>query len=483
MAAERASRKSCMRAEAKSNMKRELSIGSIATSLTCKDFSLTKQLLNISGQIPGAMYQYQLFPGGGHHIPYASEKIFDIFGVTPEEATSNPTVIFSFVHHEDRDALVASINESARLHTPWQRVFRVVSPCQKLRWVEAEATLEKLKEGGTLFHCFARDVSERKILEEDLRLAQEALMTLVEERTNKLQAANRKLVSLNKEVQEEILERINLQAKLKESYDLLSLLTADLVLSEERERRRIAVELHDNVVQYLALGKLRLDMTLKDGIPPPDLLETLLALIVGAIQQIRQICNDLSPPLLYDLGLTHAIQSLGERLGREHHFCFALKTNFEKVDLSEHLRTVLYQTASELLINVVKHAHAKKVIVQLQNKLGTARLTVIDDGVGFPQPGAKGFGLSHVQQRIDFLKGTMTIISAPGRKTVIAVVVPLSPSPVAEKADNPVAYQKQFRIQQTSKITEERALEPVEAREVVRKQDSNARLVVQHEKP
>lgn len=389
---------------------------------------VTECLINLSRQIPGAMYQYQLFPDGRHAVPYASERIFNIFGVTAEEAMSDATALFRLVHLDDHDALAASIHASARDHTPWLGEFRVVPPDQDLRWIETEATPQQLEDGGTLWHCFARDVSERKNLEEGLREAQEALVMLVEERTGRFIAANSELATLNKEVQEEILERIRLERKLKESYDLLSSLTADLVLSEERERRRIAIELHDNVVQYLALGKLRLDMTVKGETPSSDLLETLVTLIVGAIKQIRRICNDLSPPLLYDLGLPHAIESLGERLGREHNFSFVLHADFKGVHLSDHLRTVLYQTASELLINVVKHADAKNVNVQLRNKLGMVQLSVIDDGKGFIFPGGKGFGLSHVQQRIEFLKGTLKIISAPGRKTVIAVVVPLNPT-------------------------------------------------------
>lgn len=382
--------------------------------------------VNLSREIPLLIYQYQLLSDGSHSIPYVNERIIDVLEVTPEEAMCDPAAIFDLVHPQDRNFLVASIQESARSLTPWLGEFRVVLPEQQTRWIEAEAALQQLENGGFLWSGYARDVSERKALEQELWKAQEELAQMVEERTDKLVETNVELTNLYKEVQEEVLERIKLEQKLKDSYELLSLLAIDLVLSEERERRRIAIELHDDVVQYLALGKLRLDMMSQDTVPTPDLLEALTELIVSAMQQIRRICNDLSPPLLYDLGLAQAVESLGEHLAKEHRFRFILKGSLENSTLTDHLRTVLYQTARELLINVVKHAKASNVIVLLQSTAEMVQLTVIDNGVGFPPSRSKGFGLSHVQQRIEFLKGTFSIISLPGRKTLVTVAVPLA---------------------------------------------------------
>jgi len=375
--------------------------------------------VNLSREIPLLIYQYQLLPDGSHSIPYVNERIIDLLEVTPEEAMSDPAAIFDLVHPQDRNFLVASIRESARSLTPWLGEFRVVLPEQQTRWLEAEAALQQLENGGVLWSGYARDVTERKALEQELWNAQEELAQLVER--------NDELTNLYKEVQKEVLERIKLEQKLKDSYELLSLLAIDLVLSEERERRRIAIELHDDVVQYLALGKLRLDMLSQDIVQTPDLLEALTELIVSAMQQIRRICNDLSPPLLYDLGLAQAVESFGEQLAKEHRFRFILEGSIENSTLPDHLRTVLYQTARELLINVVKHAKASNVIVLLQSTAELVQLTVIDNGVGFPPSRIKGFGLSHVQQRIEFLKGKFSIISLPGRKTLVTVAVPLQP--------------------------------------------------------
>lgn len=387
------------------------------------DPTTAQRLLALVRHIPAALLQYQISPDGKKSITYASPKVFEIFGAHPSEVMDEADALFAHLHEEDLQAVLSSIDYCGRSALPWSREFRICIPNQKTRWVEAEAEVQVL-EGVTLWHCLVRDIGERMILENDLREAQDSLMTLVEERTEKLSKANKELARLNQEVQEEIKERIDLEKKLKESYDLLSLLTADLVQSEERERRRIAVELHDNVVQHLALGKVKLDMSLEEGDCRPEQLQALGDLIVTAMHQIRRICNDLSPPLLYDLGLSQAIESLGERLGREYRFIFGLSGNIKGVKIPDHLRTTLYQTASELLINAVKHAKPKKITIRLHSKKGVVQLSVLDDGVGFPTSYAKGFGLAHIQQRIEHFKGTVTIRSQPG-KTAVAVVVPL----------------------------------------------------------
>lgn len=392
-----------------------------------KESTECERLDRFSRCVPVVVYQYQSLPDGSHSIPFISHRIIDLLGVTPDEAMSDADAVIKLIHPLDRNTIAVSIRESARDVTPWYGEFRVILPDQAIRWIEAEATLQQLEDGGCLWYGYAKDVTERVLLEHDLRETQEKLLQIIEERTDKLLHTNKELAALNKEAQEEIIERIKLESKLKQSHELLSLLATDLVLSEERERRRIAVELHDDVVQHLALGKLRLDMTVEDGEPPSDLLKAVTELIANTMQQVRRICNDLSPPLLYDLGLPHAIESLGERLAHEHRFRFTLKGGLGKNALSDHLRTVLYQTARELMVNVVKHANAKNLLVQLGTKRGAAQLKVIDDGVGFGPSVQKGFGLTHIQQRIEFLKGRLTVASTVKGKTVVRVVVPLAP--------------------------------------------------------
>uniref|UniRef100_C6E835 PAS/PAC sensor signal transduction histidine kinase n=1 Tax=Geobacter sp. (strain M21) TaxID=443144 RepID=C6E835_GEOSM len=394
-----------------------------------------RQLQSLLRHVPVVLFQYQKHNDGRHSFPYVSETLTQIFHLGPCEATTEASDFFSLLHPDDIGIVTASIADSAANLSLWQQEFRIV--IEREHWIEAAATPVMINDGSCLWSGYAREINERKVLEQDLREVQEDLMRMTEERTNKLVEANTKLCALNQEIKEEINQRIRLENSLKESYELLSLLAANLVFSEERERRRIATELHDDVVQHLALCKLRLDMELKDGAPSRVLQEELVGELVRTMQQIRRICYDLSPPVLYDFGLPNALQNLGETMTQATGLQFRFQNGLKKLELPNHIRTVLYQTAKELLANVMKHAMASNVSVALTKSEELIRLSVTDDGVGFPSLGKKGFGLSHIQQRVAFLKGNLSISSGPGRKTVVAVEIPATPASSANTPPSP----------------------------------------------
>ena len=382
------------------------------------------RLQNLVQQVPVILFQCELTADGRLGISYMSNGLQVLLGLTPREAISDPTVILRAIFPPDREGILTSIKESAQHHESWSREFRIFSH-DEVRWVEAEATVQQY--GAVyVYNGYARETTERKLLELKLREAQEELLGMVEDRTRSLTKINAELQNLNNEIKAEISERIVLENKLRESYDLLSLLGADLIHSEERQRRRIATELHDDVVQYLALGKLRIEMSVQNSSPPPDLMKELVDLIVNAIKQIRRICNDLSPPLLYDYGLVEAINSMGFSLARDHDFKFEIKGGIPQGILTNHVRTVLFESARELLTNVVKHAQAKRVRVQLRKKGEKAYLLVMDDGMGMSPSTGNGFGLSHIRQRISFLKGTIRFSSTLDWSTVVTVAVPFA---------------------------------------------------------
>jgi len=382
------------------------------------------RLQNLVQQVPVILFQCELTADGRLGISYMSNGLQVLLGLTPREAISDPTVILRAIFPPDREGILTSIKESAQHHESWSREFRIFSH-DEVRWVEAEATVQQY--GAVyVYNGYARETTERKLLELKLREAQEELLGMVEDRTLSLMKINAELQNLNNEIKAEISERIVLENKLRESYGLLSLLAADLIHSEERQRRRIATELHDDVVQYLALGKLRIEMSAQNSSPPPDLMKELVDLIVNAIKQIRRICNDLSPPLLYDYGLVEAIDSMGFSLAKDHGFQFEIKGVIHKGLLTNHVRTVLFEAARELLTNVVKHARAKKVRMQLRKKNEIVYLLVMDDGVGMSPSTGNGFGLSHMRQRISFLNGTIRFSSTLDWSTVVTVAVPFT---------------------------------------------------------
>lgn len=230
-----------------------------------------------------------------------------------------------------------------------------------------------------------------------------------------------------KELQQKIVERQFAVEALKSSQAKLAALTAELGLTEERERRRIALALHDKVVQDLALGKLKLDQAIKKGLlPASSAIVDLQELLADSMTQLRHLCSDLSPRLLYDVGLKEAVESLGERLSQEFGFSFSV-TGDDAIRLQEGLQVTLFQIVRELLINVVKHAEASTVTVQISLLGGLVGVEVADDGVGFEfTPCQEGFGLANIRQRVSFLDGTFHTFTATGRGTRVVIEIPVN---------------------------------------------------------
>ena len=223
----------------------------------------------------------------------------------------------------------------------------------------------------------------------------------------------------------EIAHRKRAEEALQASQDMLSALTSELSLAEERERRRIALALHDQVVQNLALGKLKLDQAIKKGLIPRDAAVVDLQVILdGSMRDLRNLSTDLSHPLLYEVGLKAAIESLGERLAGEHGFRLVISGD-EALSLREDVRVTLFQMARECIIIIVKHARPSTATVLITMKEGSVCLEVLDDGVGYDLPACQeGFGLAYIRQRVVFLGGTMKIYTAPGMGTSVVIELP-----------------------------------------------------------
>jgi len=215
----------------------------------------------------------------------------------------------------------------------------------------------------------------------------------------------------------------------------LQVMASELMMAEERERRRIASVLHDAVVQTLALSKLKVDglrRTTADGIH--DRLTEIYGLIDESISRTRTLTADLSPPVLYELGLPAAVQWLGDRLRAEHDISFELTTPKEWTSINDETRVVLFQAVRELLINVAKHARATRCRVRLSRDASNIRIEVEDNGVGTvplasTNYGAGGLGLFNIRQRLQYLGGGLALDARPGEGTTVVLVAPAKIAP------------------------------------------------------
>jgi len=205
----------------------------------------------------------------------------------------------------------------------------------------------------------------------------------------------------------------------KREQEALEEYTRQLIASQEAERRRIAGELHDSLGQTLLLIKNRIDQLLKS--PPAgeaqEHLQAAAELATGAIAEVRNISRDLRPYQLDQIGLTRSLRAMIDSAAESTGIVF--KARIEEVDdvFANEAATNFYRIVQECVNNVLKHAGAKRVEVEVERDVREARFRIKDDGKGFT-PGARpgGMGLRNVAERVRMLGGTTLTRSAPGKE-------------------------------------------------------------------
>jgi PAS domain S-box-containing protein len=234
---------------------------------------------------------------------------------------------------------------------------------------------------------------------------------------------------------EDVTDRIHGEQALYFSQAQLKELVAELAFAEERERRRIATELHDGVAQSLAFAKFKINECLADS-GSGDQKSSALSVretLEDSIDEIRKLAFRLSPPFLHEAGIEAALEWLAEQFQQEHGFQVVMVSDHEPKPLAEDLAITIFQMARELLINVAKHAAATRVTITLIRKGGRLQLTVADDGCGMDPTRLNdrtrmpaGFGLFNIHQRLQFIRGEMILDSQPGTGTTIMLNTPLT---------------------------------------------------------
>ncbi len=265
--------------------------------------------------------------------------------------------------------------------------------------------------------------------------AEEAVQKSHRELEKRVKDRTAKLVSANKLLNLEIEERILNEKKLREQQDKLRSLSSELLLTEERERRRIATELHDRIGQSLAITKIKLG-ELREDLPSKSTVEALDKIrqfIDQIIQDTRTLTFELSPPVLYELGLEAGLEWLISQIQEKHRIRIMFKNGDQSALFDDSCHVVVFQATRELLFNIVKHARARSAVVSIQKDEETIRLDISDDGVGFDTAklsssgaGSMGFGLFSIRERLSSLGGHIEIESEPGSGTRVTMVLPLN---------------------------------------------------------
>ena len=242
----------------------------------------------------------------------------------------------------------------------------------------------------------------------------------------------------------DITKRKRAEQKLLEDQAQLKSLASQLSLTEERERHRLAMELHDQIGQSLVISKIKLDSLRKSASSNEltEALENVCSTLGKVIQDVSSLTFDLSFPVLYELGFEAAVAEwLSEQIRDKH----GIETEFEDDEqfkpLDDDICVLLFRDVRELLVNVVKHAKAQNVKVSINKSGDRICVSVEDDGVGFNPVEVTSrateraeFGLFSIRQRLEQLGGHFEIESEPGRGSKITMTAPLRHEMTADGA-------------------------------------------------
>ena len=231
-----------------------------------------------------------------------------------------------------------------------------------------------------------------------------------------------------------ITEQKQAEIKVQEYQDRLKALALELTLTEEKMRKQIAVELHDDVGQLLSASRMQL-ATLNCDAPQTETKKKINNIsqgLLGAIRSTREAIFNLSPPQLNEIGLYAAIHDwMKEQVEQKYGISTRITGNRETIPIDENTRFLVFRSIRELIMNVVKHAKASHLNIIIERDSRQLEITVQDDGIGFHYDSdlnklkSMTYGLFSIKERMSDMGGSITIESKKGFGTKIKLVIPM----------------------------------------------------------
>ncbi len=299
-----------------------------------------------------------------------------------------------------------------------------------------------MKEERDLIESLAemlRSYFQHLLADEALQNAHDSLEQLVSARTEELRQTNAAL-------QVQINEFKVAEKKIESYQGQLRQLAAELSLTEARERRAIAEDLHDHIGQALAFIKMNISQFQGDAMfcGFEGKIGDIMALLNQTIQYTRNLTFEISPPILYELGIEAALEWLAGRIQQKHGLKVVVRRGGKPFPLTDEVKVAMFKSVQELLTNSVKHSAGKKIEVTVETTLDQAKVSVADDGCGFDvsilENGSaqhERFGLFNIRERMHYLGGSMKVQSDPGKGTQISLTVPQQSKGTSNENSNP----------------------------------------------
>jgi len=221
--------------------------------------------------------------------------------------------------------------------------------------------------------------------------------------------------------------------KIKEYQAKLKKMNSELSITEEKERRQIAEFLHDGISQILSIVYIKLTSLLNsEQLPKTDkTIRESVELINNAIIETRSLTYDLSPPILYELGLVPAIKWKLEQVENRYGIATSIKCTNDPLEIDTDIRILLYRIISELITNIIKHAKADLIKIEINVDQKYLYISVIDNGQGFNFKAHNksnelgGFGLFSIRERLDSIQGYLLFESDKQTGTNAIVQIPI----------------------------------------------------------
>jgi len=334
----------------------------------------------------------------------------EIFGRSVETAPKTADEFYQLVHPQDVDRIKRA-TEAANKSGHFSEEFRIVGGDGAVRWIAGHGVIVKDPAGRPARMVGVNyDITDNK-------------------------AAQARLEQFTEELERQVCERTQ---ELMSSQGQLRALATELNLAEQRERKRIAAEMHDHLAQMLVLVRLKLGQAKQGPVHRSlEMIKQAEDVVNDALTYTRNLVAELSPPVLHEFGLFAALKWLGEQMQR---YQLQVTVQIESTGglrLPEDQAVLMFQSVRELLMNAVKHAVAKQAFLLVEEREGYLQIVVEDQGVGFdllamatqqPSPLSSKFGLFSIRERMNAMGGRLELHSSPGEGTRATLILPCSSS-------------------------------------------------------
>ena len=340
-----------------------------------------KHTLVINTSIDGFM-----MTDGNNHIIEVNDAYCQMTGFSQDELLGK-----NFIDLDIGEEILKRNDSSNKSKNIGQERFETKHLCKNNQCIDIEISLNNLNLVENQLFIFIRDISERKLSE----ASKAQNLELLQVHQNKLRNLQQKLAS-----------------------------------AEESERKKMAELLHDGIGQNLAIAYLKLSSIGENSNADKTqkVIGDSLSLINNAIKESRSLTYDLSPPILYELGLVSALKWKLDQVLKDFGIESKIIINKEPLSLKNETAILVFRIFSELLNNIIKHAKASFVEITIEHNEFMLNFQIKDNGKGFDTnelyTKSIGFGLFNIRERIESLQGNIEIISVINRGTTINFFIP-----------------------------------------------------------